>query len=219
MHGPIEVKTKVSLIRHRLETAIMGGALKPNDRLVVDEIAREFGVSKIPVREALSSLESSGLVVQVPHSGPRVAPLLLRELRAVYLLREEIETLIARLATESIGPSAIQAMREKNEQMRRGLESGEVGMLSELNTEFHLIIAKATTYQSLVDAVGDSLRKVRRYRAVETRLVTDWSTVVIEHEAVIDALNSGDPDIAGAAVRAHVQNQRQVELSIELEAS
>ncbi|GAB3536451.1 GntR family transcriptional regulator [Arthrobacter tecti] len=214
--GPLLVETKASLVRSRIESAIVSGALKPGDRIVVDEIARDLGISKIPVREALFSLQSAGLVVQTPHAGVRVAPLKLRELRAVYLLREETETLVARLAAGAITPRAIKALQTTNDQMGECLQRGEIESLADLNTEFHLLIARATTYESLVEAVTDSLRKVRRYRAVVSRLATDWTAAVSEHNEVIEALKTGDPDIAGAAVRAHVQNQRQIELAIEL---
>lgn len=210
--GPLVVRTKTDLIRERLESDIIEGRREPGSRIVLDEVARELGVSKIPVREALSHLESQGLVVQTPHAGPRVAPLYLREFRAVYLLREETEALVARLAATSITDAAVQQMRDINEQMRAGLK-GDIGRLTELNTEFHLAIARATTYESLVEAVTQSLRTVRRYRAVVHSLATNWETAVTEHDLVLAALDSRDPGEVERVVRAHVGSQRDLELT------
>ncbi|GAA3129339.1 DNA-binding GntR family transcriptional regulator [Kribbella aluminosa] len=213
--GRLVVRTKTELIRDRLEAQIIEGQLEPGARIVLDELARELGVSKIPIREALSSLESQGLVVQSPHSGPRVAPLSLREFQAIYLLREEVEALVARLAATKIDDAELTRMREINARMRAMLGSGDGAALADLNTQFHLAIAKATTYQSLVDAVTQSLRSVRRYRAVIDKLATNWPAAVDEHDKVLTALESRDPVRVEKAVRGHVRSQRQSEVTTD----
>ena len=213
--APLVVESKASLVRQRLFDAIMNGELKPGDRLVLDEIARNMGVSKIPLREALSSLEASGLVVQTLHSGPRVAPLPVHELRGIYLLREEVETLAMRVAAPLITATEIDVLADLNDQMRGQLSSPNGRDLTELNTEFHLVVARATTYQSIVETVGDLLQKVRRYRAVGGRFAANWDKAVAEHDAIIAALRSGDIDSALTATHAHVRNQRALETAAE----
>jgi len=210
------VESKAALVRQRLYEAIINGELKPGDRLVLDEIARNLGVSKIPLREALSSLEGSGLVVQTPHTGPRVAPLPFHELRGIYLLREEVETLAVRVAATSMSAADVAALRDVNEQMKRQLSNADTATMSDLNSEFHLAIARATTYQTIVETVGELLLKVRRYRAVVNTLAANWEKAVIEHDAIIAALEAHDLDSAVAAVRLHVSNQRQLEIADEL---
>ena len=102
-------------------------------------------------------------------------------------------------------------MRQLNAQMRGLLESDDTVALADLNTEFHLAIARATSYQSLVDAVSQSLRSVRRYRAVIDRLATNWPAAVDEHEAVLTALESRSPIEVEQAIRTHVRSQRRTE--------
>ncbi|SEE51330.1 GntR family transcriptional regulator [Jiangella alba] len=210
--GPLIVRTKTELIRELLERDIIEGRRPPGSRIVLDEVARDLGVSKIPVREALMSLESQGLVVQTPHTGPRVAPLSLREFRAIYLLREETEALVGRLAAASIDDATIDEMRQVNDAMRAEL-GGDATRLGNLNTEFHLAIARASTFESLVEAVSQSLRTVRRYRAVVHSLATNWETAVAEHEGVLAALQTRDPVEVERVIRAHVGSQRDFELA------
>lgn len=217
--GPLVVRTKVDLIRERVEADIVEGRLAPGTRIVLDELARELGVSKIPIREALSSLESRGLIIQTPHSGPRVAPLSLREFRAIYLLREETEALVARLAAPLITDEVLERMRRTNDDMRKALSRNDIHVLADLNTQFHLTIAEATTYSSLVEAVANSLRSVRRYRAVIDRLATNWKAAIREHDGVIAALETRDAKRVEQAVRDHVGSQRQGELDVELDGS
>ncbi|MFF2390578.1 GntR family transcriptional regulator [Agromyces sp. NPDC058104] len=205
------VDTKATQIRQRLADAIINGDLKPGDRIVLDEIARELGVSKIPLREALSSLEGAGLVVTAPHAGPRVAPLPTHELRGIYFLREEVETLAMKLAADRIGETQLGALRELNEQMRQGLGRASDAEMGALNSEFHLEIARASTFESVVDVVDELLTKVRRYRAVIQGFSADWQHAIAEHHAIIAALEAGDAAGAVEAVRAHVHARGEIE--------
>lgn len=201
---PLIVDTKATQIRQRLYEAILDGELRPGDRLVLDEIAREFGVSKIPLREALSSLEGAGLVVTTPHAGPRVAPLPTHEMRGIYHLREEVEPLAMRLAAERIDQETIQGLRAINDDMRRRLGSATAAEMGELNSAFHLAIARASTFESITEVVDELLRKIRRYRAVIRDFAADWEHAVLEHDEIVAALESGDTERAVASMRAHV---------------
>jgi DNA-binding GntR family transcriptional regulator len=201
---PLVVDTKAAQIRQRLSDAIINGELLPGDRIVLDEIAREFGVSKIPLREALSSLEGAGLVVTTPHAGPRVAPLPTREVRGIYHLRESVEPLAMRLALERNAPDLGDRLRATNERMRLGLGRAGDAEMSSLNSEFHLEIARASSYQSVIEMVDELLIKVRRYRAVVKGFAADWEHAIEEHDEIIAAVESGDPERAVASMRAHV---------------
>lgn len=214
-HSPLVVDTKATQIRQRLARAIIDGELLPDDRLVLDELAREMGVSKIPIREALSSLEGAGLVVTTAHSGPRVAPLPFHEIRGIYLLREKVESLAMRLALENLDDRVIDELREINEAMRRGLDSPDVIELSDLNARFHLTIARASSFDTIVESVADLLTKVRRYRAVINGMAANWPRAVEEHDGIIaalaGALGGGDGEVAVESIRSHVHTQGQLE--------
>ncbi|WP_161490352.1 GntR family transcriptional regulator [Agromyces aureus] len=209
------IDTKATQIRQRLARAIIDGELLPDDRLVLDELAREMGVSKIPIREALSSLEGAGLVVTSAHSGPRVAPLPFHEIRGIYLLREQVESLAMRLAIEHVDEQMIDELREINGAMRRGLASPDVVELSDLNTKFHLTIARTSSFETIVESVGDLLTKVRRYRAVVNGMAANWPRAVEEHDgiiqALVDTLAGAGPDAAVESIRNHVHTQGMLE--------
>lgn len=214
-HSPLVVATKATQIRQRLARAIIDGELRPDDRLVLDELAREMGVSKIPIREALSSLEGSGLVVTSAHSGPRVAPLPFREIRGIYLLREEVESLAMRLALEHLDDAVIAELREINGAMRHGLASPDVMQLSDLNAQFHLTIARASSFATIVESVAELLTKVRRYRAVINGMAANWPRAVDEHDGIIETLvqtlAGANPEAAIESIRSHVHTQGLLE--------
>jgi DNA-binding GntR family transcriptional regulator len=214
-NAKVFVQTKGDIVRERIETAIMDGRFKPGDRIVVDAIARELGVSKIPVRDALGKLESVGLIEQIQHSGYRVSSLSLHEMRGVYLLRAEIEELTAGLAATMIDDVALESLSAINRKMIDLVKREETQALSSLNREFHMAIARATTYEILAEVTDDALRKVHQYRSVVVRSVKDWRDSVVEHEKIIAALRAHDAEAARAAARAHASNQLQVEKRAE----
>lgn len=201
------IETKANLVYQRLCTVILDGHLKPGDRLNVDEIARELGVSKIPIREALQRLETQGLIVQTPHAGARIAPVSHRELIGVYLIRIELEALAARLAAATITEADIEALRAINKRMRALCDAEDIGVLRSLNQEFHVIIAQATGYATLVETINTMFLKAAIYRVVMPPRKETWSQVIAEHMAMIAALADHDPLRASQAARAHVKQQ------------
>ncbi|MEU9671650.1 GntR family transcriptional regulator, partial [Streptomyces bobili] len=145
------VKSKADLVYASLRAAIASGELRPGARLNMDELARSFGVSKIPVREATKRLESEGLLVARVHSGVTVAEVDKNEIRGVFLAREAIESLIGRLASENAGPTLITGLEDVQRAMRVALTAGADQALSQLNTKFHRRMAEASGYRVLAE--------------------------------------------------------------------
>ncbi len=199
--------SKADQVYDQISAAILAGRLKPGDRVNVDEITRDLGVSKIPVREALQRLEAQGLIVQTPYSGARVAPVSLREWRGVFLVRNELEGLAARLAAEAMTEADFAALRAAHDEMAALLADGQLDQMSAQNRRFHRIIGKAAGYTTLEELVEQVLLTVARYRAVLELDPTVWRQVLIEHEAIVTALESRDPAQAAAAAQAHVRLQ------------
>jgi DNA-binding GntR family transcriptional regulator len=208
MHGPLAaIETKASQVYQRLYAMISAGQLPPGERLNVDELARELGVSKIPIREAIQRLEALGLVVQLPHAGARIAPIALRELTSVYLMRIELEALAARLAALTITDEDIERLRALNAEMRKLCDAGELDTLRAINRTFHVIIIRASGYETLIETAEQLFVKADLYRMFAAARAAHWEQVIEEHVAVIAALADRDPVAAARAIRAHVNHQ------------
>jgi DNA-binding GntR family transcriptional regulator len=212
-------QTKAEVVYERLRDAILTGELRPGERVNIDALSRELGISKIPLREAVQRLTGQGLVVQPnPHAGAQVAPLSLREMRGVYLARGALEGLAARVAASTIGDGELAALQELHEQMRFRFDQGAPEELSELNRQFHTGIATATHYATLQELTDLTLLRVRHYR-IGVRVEPAWGQVVAEHSAILDALRRRDADGAERAARDHVEWQLGVELRATLDPS
>ncbi|MGW4646882.1 GntR family transcriptional regulator [Kitasatospora sp. NPDC004289] len=201
------VKSKADLAYESLRGAIAQGDLKPGERINMDELARNFGVSKIPIREAVKRLESDGLLVSRVHAGVTVAGIDVNEMRGVFLARESIEALVAELAAQQIDDRQLAELEEVQEAMRASLAGGATGEMAELNSRFHRLLAEAAGYRVLGDLVEQLLLTIRRYRITAPLGERNWRSVVEEHDTIIAALRSRDPQAAAAAARAHIGSQ------------
>ncbi|MFE9043442.1 GntR family transcriptional regulator [Streptomyces sp. NPDC007818] len=205
------VRSKADLVYDSLRAAIASGELRPGERINMEELGRTFGVSKIPVREAVKRLESENLLTSRVHAGMTVTAVDPDEIRGVYLARQAIEGLVARLAAEGGDASLVDDLAVIHEAMRRALEDGGEQALSRLNTDFHRRLAAASGYRVLADVTEQLLLTIQRYRLIIPREHADWRSVLAEHDAVIEALRTGGPDAVAEAARAHTTSQARRE--------
>ncbi|MFJ6987212.1 MULTISPECIES: GntR family transcriptional regulator [unclassified Streptomyces] len=206
------VKSKADLVYDSLRAAVADGRLRPGERINMDELARNFGVSKIPVREAVKRLESEGLLVSRVHSGVSVAEVDKNEMRGVFLAREAIEGLVGRLAAENADEHLLARLSAVQDQMRDALDRGAVDELPSLNSAFHRALATASGYRILAELTEQLLLTIRRYRLVAPVDTMNWRAVVSEHDEIIAALRSGDAEAAAEAARAHTSSQARHEV-------
>ncbi|MFF0483223.1 GntR family transcriptional regulator [Streptomyces sp. NPDC004435] len=207
-----EVKSKADLVYESLRSAIAEGELRPGAKVNMDELSRDFGVSKIPIREAVKRLESEGLVVSKVHSGVTVSEVDLTEMRGVFLAREAIEGLVAGLAAANADAALISELEKTQKAMRKALDSGAMDRLPSLNSAFHHALATASGYRVLADLTEQLLMTVRRYRLTSPVDATNWRSVIEEHDAIVEALRDGDSTAATEAARAHTAAQARHEV-------
>ncbi|MGW6558570.1 GntR family transcriptional regulator [Streptomyces hydrogenans] len=207
-----EVKSKADLVYESLRSAIAEGELRPGAKVNMDELSRDFGVSKIPIREAVKRLESEGLLVSKVHSGVTVSEVDLTEMRGVFLAREAIEGLVAGLAAANADAALVSELEKTQKAMRKALESGAMERLPSLNSAFHHSLATASGYRVLADLTEQLLMTVRRYRLIAPVDATNWRSVIEEHDVIVEALRDGDSAAATEAARAHTAAQARHEV-------
>ncbi|MFD5085998.1 GntR family transcriptional regulator [Kitasatospora sp. NPDC058406] len=201
------VKSKADLVYESLYNAIAQGGLRPGERINMDELARRFGISKIPVREAVKRLESDGLLVSRMHAGITVTPIDVAEMRGVFLAREAIEALVGQLAAERMDDARLAELKSIQRAMHDALAAGALEKTAELNSRFHRTLAQSAGYRVLHDLTEQLLFTIRRYRITAPMGDRDWRSVAAEHDVIVDALRRRDPVAAADAVRAHIGSQ------------
>ncbi|MEV0810817.1 GntR family transcriptional regulator [Micromonospora sp. NPDC050200] len=186
-----------------MRAKIISGEFEPSGRLTEPELASALGVSRTPVREALRLLIAEGLVEQLPTGGSRVTPLDLADIRRVYDIRARLEGLLARDACTRMTRSDLDALDRLIGLMHR-LRGDETEVLR-LGREFHARIADVAENRWCDQLLHQIRGHVDRYRSLSTREPGRPDLAVVEHQAIYDALASGDPERAEQAMRVHVE--------------
>jgi DNA-binding GntR family transcriptional regulator len=198
---PNAAKTKNVLLYEKLRQKIVKGTLKPGQRLVMAEIAKSFGASETPVREAIRRLESEGYVSFTPHAGAVVTRTDERELSEIYLIRIALEALATRLAVPFLTARDLEWLENKNREMAAAIERNRYESLARMNKAFHLRIYKAAPYPRLYKMIADFWEAFDRWPSVFSYVPQRAAASVAEHDKIIGALTQGNLERADELVK------------------
>lgn len=186
-----------------LQAAIVDGRLSPRTRLSVPALAVQLGVSRSPVREAVTRLISDGLAVEVPHRGAVVAHLTLADLLPVYELREVLEGLAARLAAIRIESAGEGRLRKALADHVAAADRDDRPAVTAADLAFHTGLREIAGNAELEKTLGGIQARIRV--AMRTTMVTEGPRPAIaDHEKILDAVTAKDPKRAERCARAHI---------------
>jgi len=195
-------------VARRLRDQIHDGTLRPGEPIRQEAVALAFGVSRIPVREALRQLEAEGLVVQRPHSGARVARLDYAECEEIYKMRERLEPLAL---AESIGRLSAEQLEHAFELARRLQQlQGDPHAWLEGDRQLHLACYAGVPTPRLLQTIIGFWNTTQQYRRIllTTFEVRDYELQHKEHDLILDALASGNARAGEDLMRAHIERSR-----------
>ncbi|MFT8243830.1 GntR family transcriptional regulator [Roseomonas sp. BN140053] len=190
-------------VYRRLRDAIVDGTLAPGARVPERSLAASLGVSTAPVRDALRRLDAEGLVVTLPRRGTVVADFGEAQLEQMGRIRVALEAVAAEFAARRAGPADIAALSAQLAAMRDATGRGDADTLAAANERFHAAV------HALADNpfLSHTLRALRGYEQVGRRRSLaapgELRRALREHAALLAALRRGDPERAGARMRAH----------------
>lgn len=191
---------------------IVSGALKPDQKLSEPELARRFGTSRGPVREAIRRLEERNLVIRTPNAGARVAPITAQDIIDLYYLREALEGMVARLAATRITDTEIAEAHRILEYQKEAWDTREPGEIRyrEANLAFHQLIRKASRNEILVRQLGDDWHFLSRlWLRQHPEFSMRGHNAIDDHYRVLYALEERDAELAEILMRRHIANTRR----------
>ncbi|HZD17257.1 MAG TPA: GntR family transcriptional regulator [Actinomycetota bacterium] len=195
--------TTAKVVAERLRDEIQDGTLSPGTRLRQNEVARRFGVSTTPVREAFAQLQAEGLVRIDPHRGAVVFRPTTDDLVEFYEIREVLESLAVVRAIPYLRPEVVRELSALVERMRRAEDARR---WLRLNDEFHLKLyacAKMPRLAALIENLRDASTPYI-HMFVAGRPPSERANE--EHQAILDACVQGDAAAAELAVREHLSS-------------
>lgn len=206
--SPLKIAVNTAeLVADALRQAILQGRLKSNQPLRQDEIAAEFGVSKIPVREALFQLKAEGLVTFYPNRGAVVSALSAAEADEIYAMRIALESLVLRRAI----PRLSQADWLRAEGALAALDQAQnPARWSELNWEFHATLYQAAGMPRLMDTVARLHHNVARYLILYLAGLAYQASSQAEHQAILAAARRRDSEAAVAHLEQHLTSAAEM---------
>ena len=198
-------RTKQELVYRTLRDAILTCAIAPDERLVIEDVARRLSVSAIPVREALLQLQSEGLVTLIPHVGATVTALSRDSVVDVFSVLEGLQVVAGRLAAERADETALSTFSGYVTAMDTAATDTRYDAWADLNTRFHAALSEVSglklLQQSTVQAL-DRWDQIRRY-FYKGVLVPRVAQAQREHHELLDGLLARDPERVATAMRDH----------------
>jgi DNA-binding GntR family transcriptional regulator len=204
-------RTKQEYVYQTLRGGILRCELGPDERLVIDELARRLDVSAIPVREALQLLQSEGLVINVPHVGATVAPISRESIVDVFSVLEGLETVATRLLANRDDLEKGRVLVPLGvlvDAMDRAIAAGQTAEWADLNRQFHLTISGLPglpMLREMTERVLDRWDRVRRFY-VRGVLAHRIQQAQREHREILNAMRTGDVPALHQLVRQHNQS-------------
>ncbi|GEM32962.1 transcriptional regulator [Nocardia neocaledoniensis NBRC 108232] len=181
---------------------IIRGDFVSGQRLTEDTLAERYGVSRVPVREALRTLEAEGFASSRPYAGTFVAELTEAEAADLLEIRALLEPLCASRAATRRSPEQLGRLKELTSLGQEAVRDGRLDELARLNSRFHEVLAEASGSALLTQLITQLSWKIAWVYAVELprRAEDSWH----EHEQICAALAAGDAERARAVVAEHI---------------
>ena len=195
-------------VAERLRVGIDSGELAPGARLNEVELCNDMGVSRTPLREAIRSLATEGLVELQPNRGAIVSVVSSEDVTEILPILASLEGLGGRLAAVNMKSEKILQVRNIHNQMISHYRNGAVDDYFETNRLIHELITEGSGNQTLVDTINNLSAKVRRARFSAHMTQESWAKAVAEHEEMIDALESRDSNRLESVLIQHIETKR-----------
>lgn len=202
-------RTLQSLVYRTLREAILDGQLAPGQKLVAGAIARDLGVSRMPVREALSRLEQDGFVTSIPHKEVVVAEFNERDVIEIYDIRSVLEAYAARLCAQHVTPAQLCRLGRLLAEMEAALADGDTERFKQRDNEFHHLLFATCGSLHLARLLSELWDQCLYYRSLAAALNTNPGRSVEHHRQILLALERRDPDAAEKWIQEHTQTARE----------
>ncbi len=196
-------------VSERLRDDLLKRTLLPGQQIVQETLAERYGVSRVPLREALKELEAEGLVTHVPHRGYFVTELSAEDMREVYTLRALLEEEAIRRACTRLSDADLAHLDELDGALVSALENGDLQEIAAANRHFHFAIFEASAMPRMVRLLRSLWDATDAYRGMYFQDPQTHEHIRQEHQNHLEALRRRDSDAAVRTQRDHRERSVQ----------
>ncbi|AXT47585.1 MULTISPECIES: GntR family transcriptional regulator [Chromobacterium] len=201
---PIKRQTLTSAVTESLRQRILSGEFADGQQLRQEALSNEYGVSRVPVREALRQLEAEGLIQIIDHKGALVSKLSLEDVLELLEIRAMLEGSVLKAAipchTKADHDLAQQTLRE----FEQALRNNDVRHWGELNSRFHLALYRAAKRPNTLALIEQLHNKTDRYTRMQILFTRTMERAHEEHSKLLELSRQGKADEAAEFIRFHI---------------
>ncbi len=192
----IKHKSLVTTIVESVEEKILGGALKPGERIIEQELCEELGVSRSPVREALIVLENQGFLVRRARKGVSVAMVTQKEAVDAYIIRANLESLATYLTVRNNKPGMVEKLKKINGKLEQAASQNKAKKYFRLNKQFHQTLIADCENDQLIQMLSLFDKQTARYRKEVLSIPGQLEASHKRHQKLIESLEYGNANDA-----------------------
>lgn len=215
-----------SLVRMAADTIremVLGGELRPGDRLVEERLTEELGISRPPLREALRLLEQEGLLLSMPRRGVIVTPLSAQDVYEIFTLRTTYERMAIELGVPCKDPELLARCHRAINAMVHAAKAEDRGQFVRTSFEFHVAIVGLARHRRLEDAYRGLSLQLHIYIAANTRAREERNESLDEnierHRRLLAAVERGDREDVLAELANHGDRTFLEEMTNEMQSA
>jgi len=199
-------RTRVEAAAEELRRRILDGEFPEGFQLRQDALAAEFGISRIPIREALFQLEAEGLLNIHPHRGAIVSALSASEVEEIYLLRALLEPRLLASSAPKLMAEDYRAIDAILDEYSAELRADHVGRWGELNTALHSLLYRHADQPRTSAIVASLLQNADRYTRMHISFTQGRTRAEREHGEIVKLCRKGDVKGACRGLEDHIRN-------------
>lgn len=215
---PAETRSAFESVSTRIRNDILKGEFQPGEKLKQEDLARRYGKSRAPIRDALIRLDAEGMIRFNSGRHATVTPLDLKEFKEVYQIREALEESAARLAAPGLTDDKIEHLGELAGKMECASRLIEVATWIQLDKEFHLTFYEAGPNVRLIELVRMYWNNTHHFRWAYCTIPGRIGRAENMHRQMLSVMKDRDGETAGILARAHVQESIRGILENQLES-
>ncbi len=203
----LEAPTLASRTFDSIKADIISGQLPQGAKIVESDLAKQYGISRGPLREAIHRLERMRLIVRIPHAGSRVVTLGVKMMEDIYRAREALEGMAARLAARLMPELEIAALGDLLDRHEAAIAEvdGKTYFQREGDIDFHYRIAIASGNQWILENLnGELYQLIRMCRHQSGQIPTRAPVALEEHRRIVAAIAARDEELAEMLMRRHI---------------
>ena len=197
------------IVYDQLKQQILTGQITPGTRMMEVDLAKDMGVSRTPIREAIRKLEKEGLVIIEPRRGAYVSDISVKDMVDTLVVREDLEGLAGLLAAETITREELEELEEITTSYSDAIAAGNMENIIHYDELFHRRIVEMTGNRTLIQLFGSVQEQALRFRYLYYDDFTRYENMPVEHRNIVEAIRSGDGESARRVSDNHVKKLKE----------